>query len=275
MEITRYLARIGFTGDAATDWPTLATLQRLHLHSIPYENLDVLLGRTTGPDPAAAYHKIVERGRGGWCYEMNGVFGWALQALGFRVTRLASGVMRSTSGDTGIGNHLVLRVDLDDGPVLADVGLGGGALSPLRLVDGPLVSDGLAFRLEALEGGWWRFHNHAGLMPPDFDFHPDCVDEALLAATCHRLQTDPDSIFVRNLICMRFADDGRRLLLGRVLKHWTPTGSRDRLLDSPDELIDVLKRDFGIDEPEAAALWPSICARHEAMCASQATEDGV
>jgi len=262
LELSAYLDRIGFTGTPAPDRATLETMQRLHLLAIPYENVDVQLGRPLTTDPAAAFEKLVTRRRGGWCYEMNGLFGWALSKIGFPVTRLASGVMRDTFGEATVGNHLVLRVACEDGPRLADVGLGNGPIAPFALMPGAFVAGGLEFFLEALGDGWWRLNNHAGALPPSFDFHLDRIDEPLLSASCLRLQTEPTSIFVQNLLCQRFVPEGHLQLLGRTLKRVTRSGTEERLISSAGELIDILARDFGIEEPQAADLWPRVAARH-------------
>lgn len=262
MDLSAYLDRIGFEGDPRPDRPTLEAVQRGHLLAIPYENLDVQLGRPVSIEPAAAFDKLVTRRRGGWCYEMNGLLGWALGEIGFSVTRLASGVMRQLFGDGAIGNHLVLEVDLDEGPTLADAGLGDGPISPYAVAEGPFTAGGVAYRLEAAPGGWWRLHNRAGANPPDFDFQPGKVDEALLAARCAVLQSDPDSHFVLNLVCQRTLPDGRVHLLGKRLRRWAGDGAVERDLGSAAELVDVLALEFGIDEPAAAGLWPKIQARH-------------
>src|SRR5687767_1260505 len=99
MDIQAYFDRVGFTGVARPDLATLKVLHRAHALAISYENLDVQLGRPVTTDPAAAFEKIVRRGRGGWCYEMNGLLGAALDEIGFEVTRLAGAVMRSVRGD--------------------------------------------------------------------------------------------------------------------------------------------------------------------------------
>ena len=265
MELSTYLERIGFSGTPAPDRATLEAVQRRHLLAIPYENIDVQLGRPVTTDPAAAFDKLVTRRRGGWCYEMNGLFGWALAEIGFAVTRLASGVMRSAMGEAMVGNHLVLRVACEGGPFLADVGLGSPPIAPVVIAPGEFTAGGLTFRLEAMEDGWWRLHNSPGAMPPNFDFHLERMDEALLSASCHGLQTDPNSIFVQNLICQRFLPDGHLQLLGRTLKRATPAGPSERLVGSADELAEVLAADFGIDEPQAKDLWPRVAARHEAL----------
>ena len=265
LDLRAYLDRIGFDGEPAPDQATLERLQYLHLLAIPYENLDVQLGRPVTTDPAAAFDKLVTRRRGGWCYEMSGLFGWALEAVGFSVTRLASGVMRSAMGAAALGNHLVLRVDLAEGPRLADVGLGDGPIHPFAIRQGPFEAGGHAYGLEAIEDGWWRLLNRSRANPPDFDFHIDHIDEALLARRCVALQTDPQSMFVLNLVCQRVRGDGFAQLLGRVLRKTRHGETSERCLTSAGELIDVLAGEFGLDEPAAASLWPKILERHDAV----------
>ena len=111
--------------------PRLTRLHRAHLLSITWEAIDCFMGWPTSVDPAAAHAKIVQGGRGGWCYEMNGLFGAALAALGFRVTRLAGCVDLPQLGGAAIGNHLTLRVDLDR-PYLAEVGVADALSSQCR-----------------------------------------------------------------------------------------------------------------------------------------------
>src|ERR1700753_3713812 len=111
MNIGAYLRRIGLPGPLP---PTLETLRRVHaahLRAIPYENIDVQLGRPVTIERAAIFDKIVNRRRGGWCYEMNGLLGWALGELGFKVTRATGAVMREMFGQATEANHLVLRVE--------------------------------------------------------------------------------------------------------------------------------------------------------------------
>ncbi|HLI66672.1 MAG TPA: arylamine N-acetyltransferase [Caulobacteraceae bacterium] len=272
MDLAAYLDRIGFDGPVRPDRATLEALSRAHLLAIPYENLDVQLGRRLTTDPAAAYARIVGQGaRGGWCYEMNGLFGWALGEIGFRVTRLASGVARSMKGDSAIGNHLVLRVDLADGPLLADVGLANGPRGPYRITDGAFSIAGFDYRLERMADGLWRFHNHPGGMAPNFDFCAEPTDdETALATACVALQTDPASPFLQNLVCVRFTEEGENQLRGRVLRTLAAGQTSERVLEDEADLIATLDRDFGIREPAAASLWPAICARHEAVQAAKA-----
>ena len=265
MEIGAYLDRIGVGGPIPLTLDGLAALHRAHLLAIPYENLDVQLGRSVTIEIAPIYGTIVKRRRGGWCYEMNGLLGWALSELGFRVTRMASGVMREAFGDFSVGNHLVLQVELTEGLYLADVGFGDGPIGPMKLVPGAFSDGRFQFALSHPEEGWWRFHNHPHGGAKSFDFRLAPADEVLLTEKCAFLQTAEVSPFVQNLVCQRQTPSGLIILRGRSLRKITPAGAEDRLLESADELISVLQSEFDLDVPEAATLWPKILARHVAL----------
>jgi N-hydroxyarylamine O-acetyltransferase len=267
MDLQAYLDRIGYGGPARPDLPTLKALHRAHLKAIPYENLDVQLGRRVTTDPADAYDKIVRRGRGGWCYEMNGLFGWALEQVGFSVMRMAGAANRELLGDLLIGNHLVLLVDLEGERWVADVGFGDGSIDPFPLAPWEMAIEGFPFRLEPIDGGWWRFHNHPQGGARSFDFQVQPADPALLAGRCEWLQYAPESNFVLNLVAQRFRDGAILQLRGRVFRQVRPDGVTQRTLDSADDLLAVLKDDFSLDVPEVADLWPRVVARHEAVLA--------
>lgn len=261
MELTGYLQRIGFEGTPRVDLQTLRGLHRAHLQAIPYENLDVQLGRAVVRDPEVIYDKLVTRRRGGWCYEMCGLHAWALEQIGFDVTPLAGGVERVTRGESAVGNHLVLLVRLDR-EYLCDVGFGDGLLEPIELVPGPVRQSFLAFSLEELGDGWWRFHNHPEGGASSFDFRLERADESLLDERCHWLQSSPDSGFVQNAVCQRHVPDGLVILRGKVLKRVTADGVTRYELGSAEELVATLHEVFALDLADAARLWPAIEARH-------------
>ena len=263
MDLGAYFDRVGFEGEARPDLATLVALHRAHLRSIAYENLDVQLGRPLTTDPAAAFDKIVTRRRGGWCYEMNGVFGAVLAEIGFKVTRMAGAAMRELLGDIVIGNHLVLLVELGGEPWIADVGFGDGALEPFPLQPGALEFAGYPFRLEAMDEGWWRFHNHPFGGAKSFDFQVAPADPELLSGRCEWLQSAPDSHFVLNAIVQRYRGDEILQMRGRVLRRVRPAGVTQETISSADEWVAVLARDFDLDVPEAATLWPRVLARHD------------
>jgi N-hydroxyarylamine O-acetyltransferase len=268
MDLKAYFERIGFTGEARPDAETLVALHRAHLLAIPYENLDVQLGRPLTIEPAAAFAKLVGGRRGGWCYEMNGLFGAMLEAVGFRVTRLAGAVRRDLMGEMMVGNHLVLKIDLDQ-PWIADVGFGDGTLDPFPLREGAFHAGGFDYRLEKLPDGWWRFHNHAFGGAPNFDFTEEAADPALLTDRCQWLQTWPESPFVLNATAQRHRPDEILVLRGRLFRRVRPDGVDERLIGSAAEWVAVLAEAFDLELPEAAALWPRIAARHEALFANE------
>ena len=268
MNIDAYLARIGLDRRPPPTLEGLRQVHRAHLLAIPYENLDVQLGRPVTVERPAIYDKIVNRRRGGWCYEMNGILGWALVALGFRVTRATGAVVRALKGAFSEGNHLVLRVDLEEGAWLADVGFGDGPRDPIAIVEGPFSSHGFDYALARLDDAWWRFSNDPRGGAPNFDFNLAPADEALLAQKCEFLQTAPVSPFVQNLVAQRHVADGLQILRGRTIRHVTPAGTQQRLIADADDLVATLHGVFSLDMPEAATLWPKICKRHEEVTAA-------
>lgn len=261
-QLDAYLARIGHAGPLATDVATLDALHRAHVMAIPFENLDVQLGDAPTLDPERTFEKLVTRRRGGWCYEQNGLFGRALAALGFPVIRLSAGVMRQLRGDFVMGSHLALKVSAEGRDWLCDVGFGSTQLAPLPFAQGEWNEPPLAGTLGPTEDGYWRLAITEGPMPLSFDFHDRPAEEAQLEALCAWQASDPESIFVQNLVVQQRRPEGHTMLRGKVLTETGRDGGTDRELASAEELVAVLASEFGLDMPEAAALWPQIEARH-------------
>jgi len=264
MDLRAYLDRIRFEGEVRADLATLRAVHRAHQYAVPFENLDVQLRRPLVTAEEAAYDKIVRRRRGGWCYEMNGVMGWALKEMGFDVTRMSAGVMREKLGDVQLGNHLCLLVRLDQ-PYLVDVGFGGSLSEPTPLRVSAMDDAPYRLSLSETADGYWRFTEIALGEPFSFDFRAARADEALFAAKCSFLQSDAGSPFVQNLVVQRRTADAHYSLRGRVLTTLRSGSQEKKLLSSPNELIARLRESFELDVPEAASLWPAICARHDAL----------
>ncbi len=129
-DVDAYLHRIGLSERPPVDVAGLATLQRHHLTAVPFENLDIAAGKTVSVDALANIDKIVRRGRGGWCFELNGAFAELLASLGFDVLLLGAAVL--LNGPTQTIDHLALEVVLDQ-PYLIDVGFGDSFSQPLAL----------------------------------------------------------------------------------------------------------------------------------------------
>lgn len=265
VRLQRYFDRIGYRGPCRPDTDVLAALQAAHVCSVPFENLDVQFGCTLTTAVDAAYDKIVTRGRGGWCYEQNGLFGWALAEIGFDVTRVAAAVMRHERGEISKANHLCLlvRPPGSDEIILADVGFGGSMLRPIRLCASAHQQVPFRIGLRKLDDGYWRFWEQVGSAPFSYDFFPEPANESAMAHRCTYLQSDPASGFVLNTVVQLRLPSEHKVLRGRIFRLATATGTRSRILDSADEFVATLADQFGLDLPEAARLWPRIVERHE------------
>ncbi|HXR17663.1 MAG TPA: arylamine N-acetyltransferase, partial [Terriglobales bacterium] len=194
--LSAYLDRIAYSGPLTPTADVLRNLHRAHLLTVPFENLDIALGRKIVCDESTFIRKIVERQRGGFCYELNGAFAALLRALRFQVTLLSARVPREDGSESPEFDHLALRIDLDE-PWLADVGFGDSFLEPLRLQPGieqshddrtfRVVDCGDSLRMERAErdGAWKRQYS--------FTLTPRSLDD--FAAMCHYHQTSPESPF--------------------------------------------------------------------------------
>lgn len=261
-----YFERIRYDGDGQPTLETLRALQRQHVLHVPFENLDVQLGRPLTTDPEAALDKIVFRGRGGWCYEQNGLFGWVLSKLGFGVTRVAAAVMRLDRGPVSSANHLSLIVDIPEQPgrrYLADVGFGGSLIDPLQLTETDDVQAPFRVGLRRLDDGHWQFWENDGGGEFSYDFLARPGDEQALADRCAFLQNDPASGFVLNLVAQRRTPAEHKTLRGRVYTVRSSSGKKEVIVPSADALVEILGQDFGLHVPEVSDLWPRIVKRHK------------
>jgi len=267
IDLDAYLARIGYAGPRE---PTLAVLQgvhRAHFYSVPFENLDVVLRRPILIDPASLERKIVAGRRGGYCFEGNGLFMYALQALGFTVTPLAARVLWERS-DPALPprSHMLLMVDLEDGLFLADVTFGGQtpprplslavgieqatALEPYRL---RRTEDG-ELDLQAQMAGTWgtlyRFTLHPQL-PVDFE-HANWY-----------VSTHPDSFFSRNVVAAMPGEGCRYTLFNREFRTRWPDGRlEEQRLDDVESLAAGLARcNIHLPDDDVARIFAQLPER--------------
>lgn len=240
-----YLERIAYSGSMEPSAETLRALHRAHMFTVPFENLDIHLGRKIVCDENRFLQKIINEHRGGFCYELNGAFAVLLRELGFQVTLLSARVARADDTYGPDFDHLTLRVDLEE-PWLADVGFGESFLDPLRLqpnLEQPQI--GRVYRLTEVEdtfhmevrvGDKWKSQYSFTLQPRQLsDF----------AAMCHYQQTSPESHFTRNRICSRATPDGRvTLSTGKLIE--THNGARTERTLTDEEWTACLRERFGV-----------------------------
>ncbi len=264
MNLDAYLKRIGYAAPVRADLETLNGLMDAHVRAVPFENLDIHAERPILNTAEAAYEQIVTRGQGGWCYEMNALFGWVLNEIGFEVTRLSGGVRRAKLGDDALGNHLCLMVTLDK-DYLVDVGFGGSQIAAIALEHAETLHPPLRMALVPIEDGYWRLHEGGWGSAMSFDFRAEPADEALLARQ-HDLQiSDPNSIFRKTLTAKIRRGRAYHTLRGRMLETNHPGRKETRVIQSVDDMRDVLRELFGLVEPDLETLWPMMTARHKQL----------
>jgi N-hydroxyarylamine O-acetyltransferase len=214
MDVDAYLERISYRGPLA---PTAETLRRLHvahLLTVPFENLSIHAGEAVVLDDAALFDKVVRRERGGFCYELNGLFAALLRALGFRVEMLSAAVANREGGFGPEFDHMALLVTLEERR-LADVGFGDSFVEPLLVDERAEQTQGArAFRLEEEGGGRLVLlrRDAGGAWEPQYRFGLEPHTFADYAEMCRFHQTSPESHFTRGRICSRLTTDGRLTL---------------------------------------------------------------
>ncbi|MBU9762463.1 arylamine N-acetyltransferase [Mycobacterium sp. TNTM28] len=258
LDLTAYFNRIGYQGPAAPDVDTLQNLIAAHGRAIPFENLDPLLGLPVADLSAEALaDKLITRGRGGYCYEHNGLLGYVLEGLGYGVDRLAGRVVWMKEPDAPLSalthNLLAVTVPGVAGRYVVDVGFGGQTLSspirlqlgavqqtrhePCRLLELP-STHGPEYQLAAqVRGVWQPLYRFTTVPQPRVD----------LEAASWYVSTHPGGIFVVGLTAALVTDDARINLRGRNLaihRH----GDTERVrFDSAAEVLDALTERFGVN----------------------------
>jgi N-hydroxyarylamine O-acetyltransferase len=255
MDLDAYLGRLGLAGRPPATLATLATLHLAHATTVPFENLDIQLGLPVRLDLPSLMEKLVRRRRGGYCFEQNSLFAAALEALGFRVTRLLARVTMGRKEPTP-RTHLVLLVDTEAGQRLADVGFGsGGMLEPMPLHGGVERSQhGWRYRLDRQDDRWQlSLHGPEGWQDL-YVFSLDPVYGIDIEVANHYTSTHPASRFVTTLTAQRVTREVRYLLRDRDLEEIRPTRRDRRVLASRAELDEVLAGLFGLELPPGAPL---------------------
>jgi N-hydroxyarylamine O-acetyltransferase len=254
IDIARYFRRIGHEGDRRPSLAALTALQGRHTEAIAFENIDPLLGRPVLLDGASLAGKLVDEGRGGYCFEQNTLFKRVLEALGYRVHGLAARVLWYRPDAIAPRSHMLLRVTLEDETYIVDVGFGGRTpTAPLRLDPGVeqatphepfrLQKEGDDFDLQCRIGSGWRT-----LYRFDLQRQLECD----YVFPNYYVSTHPESAFVTGLFAARPARDRRYALLNnRLSVHHLKGAEEKRVLATTVEIREALEDLFLIRLPAA------------------------
>jgi len=243
--LQEYFDRIGYSGDAKADIATVTGMMRCQLFSVPFENLDVQAGKIVSLEPEEIVDKIIRRNRGGYCFEVNGLFAMALQTLGIPYQFVAARPMIYPVRKPKTHMAIVVKADGEDW--LCDLGFGSyGIRAPLRLdlLDAEIEQDFDTFMLskanereyllQALVEGKWADQFAFDLSPQEWiDFAP----------ANYLSSTHPDAIFVQKLVVVLHNPRGRVSLSGDILKS-VIEGRIEKQTVRPEDKESILRSRF-------------------------------
>lgn len=264
IDLDAYFGRIGYSGPRVATLGVFRAIHEAHPAAIAFENLDSLMGRRVHLDLPALQKKLIQGGRGGYCFEHNTLLARVLTALGFKVSLLAARVVMGGMPATGRRTHMLLKVETEEGPHIADVGFGGRTLTmPLNLaqdgeqmtVHGPfrLARDGGAIEQQTkIDGAWQTLYRYSleEQLPGDFDVLNWFVS------------THPDSPFVSRLLAARtLSDRWYGLMNNQFSIYHADMRSEKHELKSAEEIAAVLENELAIRLPEPREELLAVLAR--------------
>jgi N-hydroxyarylamine O-acetyltransferase len=244
-----YLERIGVGGfPLSADFPTLKLLQRSHLLAVPFENLDIHWKRPIELDTKKFYAKIVERKRGGFCYELNGLFNSLLSELGFR-TRLISGRVFNGTEHGPEFDHAAIIVTIGADEYLADVGFGAFAAEPLRFVlDEEQADLNGTFVIRKFDHDYFevaRFDSSNWVS--EYIFRDAAHELSEFKEMCDFQQYSPESHFRKGKLCSIMINNGRKTLTDRSFVVTTDGVKQDTPITDDADFYARLRSEFGIE----------------------------
>lgn len=218
MNISQYLSRINYHGNLTPSLEVLTNLQKAHVRHVPFENLDIHFGRPLQLDQT--YDKVVLRNRGGFCYELNGLFSELLSELGFTIQLVSARVYDKDKGYGFEFDHMAIIVTIDGDEYLTDVGFGEFVFAPLKIVLRSIQKDQRGeFMIDTEDGITLAVKKNI-----DNEFIPQYVFTKIprvvsdFMGMCRYHQTSPDSHFTKKRLCSLPTEHGRVSLTGNVLK---------------------------------------------------------
>lgn len=248
MDVNAYLNRINFVGDLDVSYDILKKLQQCHLLHVPFENLDIHRNIQITLDIERIFNKIVKNNRGGFCYELNGLFFELLTELGFDAFRISAQVYDKVKGYGPEFDHMAIIVNLNGKQYLVDVGFGAFAFAPLEIKIGEEVSDELkSYIFESIEEKMVLVstiddNNYI----PNYKFKIQSRNYSDFKEVCKYHQTSELSHFTSKRLISMFTTTGRSTITDRLLKITKNGEIYEESLDNDSTYKNALKQYFNV-----------------------------
>ncbi len=247
MNIKKYLERINYVGQVKPTFEVLSKLQIMHLLHIPFENLDIHNHRTI--DLTNLFDKIITRKRGGFCYELNGLFYQLLKEIGFTVKRVSARVYDNKKVYSPEFDHMTLIVEIEHNNYLVDVGFGEFSFYPIEVALNKETNDpGGIFKIETFDNGYKiiKKKNENGMFMPEYIFSEKERQLEEFYDRCNYHQTSNESHFMKKRICSLPTENGRITLTGDILKITENGKVTETQLSNDQQIQEELWNYFGI-----------------------------
>jgi N-hydroxyarylamine O-acetyltransferase len=257
VDLAAYAERIGYGGEFRADLETLRALHLSHATHIPFENVDVLMGRPIELDLESLSRKLIDARRGGYCFEQNTLFAAVLEQCGFRVKPLAARVRwGAPAGGVRPRSHMLLAVEADGETQIADAGFGGeGLLWPVPLRIGETAEQGVWRYRVVREGDLYVLQSGTPEGWLDlYSFTLEAQYPVDYQVANYYTSTHPNSVFRRMLLVQMPAPELRLALVNRKLVERTREGVKETLLADDGALLEVLATRFGMRFPEGTRI---------------------
>lgn len=249
MNTKEYLRRIGIDrADIRADAGNLKFLQRQHLLRVPFENLDIHWRRPVALDAERFYRKIVEENRGGFCYELNGLFYNLLREIGFHSRMISARVFGSGNVLGMEYDHLAILTETGGEKYLVDVGFGSFTAEPLKFVlDTEQEDENGVFLIRKFDESYFEVvKKEAGEWKSEYIFSPLERDLSEFGGMCSFHQTSPESHFTRGKVCSLMTNEGRKTLTDKKFIETRNGEKKEFDVNSEAEFNEILEREFHI-----------------------------
>jgi N-hydroxyarylamine O-acetyltransferase len=248
MDVDLYLKRIGFDGSVDVSLECLFALQKAHMLNVPFENLDVYMGRPLSLDPCDLFDKIVTRRRGGYCFELNTLYGAVLREIGFNITPMLARVWLRDPAEVPPSNHMLHRVVIDGVHYTTDVGFGARTTRiPLDISQSTQIDDGDGYvRLSNSPYGHMLQRRTDEGWDNQFSFTQERAIQSDILVGNHFTETHPSSHFRHNRFIGRFTETGRNGLVDLNFTRRDGDQVIAKSLAGAEEWLAFIENEFGL-----------------------------